>query len=39
MKHHHEVEGPMLALAAAFGGFARCFTPGAAVRWGYAALL
>jgi hypothetical protein len=32
MKHHHEVEGAMLARAAAFGGFARCFSPGAVVR-------
>ena len=39
MKYLYEVEGPMLALATAFGGFARCFTPGAAVRWEYAALL
>ena len=39
MKHLYEVEGPMLAKAVAFGGFARCFAQGAAVRWGYAALL
>jgi hypothetical protein len=39
MKYLNDVREPMLSLAAAFGGFAGCFTPGAAVRWGYAALL
>ena len=39
MKHLHEIEGPMLALAAASGDFACCFAPGAAVRWEHAALL
>jgi len=39
MKHPYGVEGPTLALAAAFGDFACCFAPEAVVRWEHAAFL
>ena len=39
MKHLYEVEGPMLALAAAFGDPACCFAQGAVIRWEHAAFL
>lgn len=38
MKHPYGVEEPTLALAAAFGDPACCFTPGAVVRWDYAVI-
>jgi hypothetical protein len=39
MMHRHEAEGPMLALAAAFGDYACCLTQEGVVKSGHAAFI